>query len=78
MANGRELRALSRLQHSVSDPPPPGRAEVWSRNTAELQTGLLHLLIVSDLLALLGFQGENPLRDLKKDRHIYTLNTETD
>lgn len=62
--------ALSRLQHSVSDPPPPGRAEVWGRNTVQLKPGILHLLIVSNLLALLSFQGENPLRDLKRrDTH---------
>lgn len=72
-----ELWSLSRLQHSFPDPPPPGRAEVWSRNTAELQTGLLHLLIMSNLLALLGFQGENPLRDLITDSsgdvaHLHT------
>ena len=69
VADGRrELLALSRLQHSVSDPPPPDGAEVWSRNTAELQTRLLHLLIVSNLLALLSFQSVNSLRDLKR-RH---------
>lgn len=50
---GGKLLVLSRLQHSISDPPPPGRTVVWGGNTAELQTGLLHLLIVSDLLALL-------------------------
>ena len=59
-------RELSRLQHSVSDPPRPGGAEVRSGNAAELQTGLLHLLVVSDLLSLLRLQSENSLRDLKQ------------
>lgn len=56
-----EMRILARLQHSVLDPPPPSGAEVWSRNTAEFKTRLQHLLLVTDLLAVLGLQGEHPL-----------------
>lgn len=65
-----EMWVLSGLQHPVSDPPLPGRAEVWSRNTAELQTRLLYLLIMSNLLALQGLQSECPVGDLQRRHSI--------
>lgn len=58
----------SGLQDSISDPPPPGGAEVWSRDAAQVEPRLAHLLIVSHLVALQGFQSENPLRDLETSR----------
>lgn len=60
-----EVRPLSRLQQPVPDPPPPGRAVVWSWNTEELKPRLMHFLIMSNMLALQGFQSEHPLWDLK-------------
>lgn len=71
MAGG-QLLGSSGLQDSISDPPPPGRAEVRSRDTVELEPRLLHLLVVSYLLALQGLQSENPLWDLKR-RQTYGL-----
>lgn len=56
-----EVRPLSRLQQPVPDPPPPGRAVVWSWNTEELKPRLMHFLIMSNMLALQGFQSEHPL-----------------
>lgn len=57
---------LTCLQNSVSDSPSPNVTEVRSGNTAELQAGFLHLLVVRDLPALGGLQSEHALRDLQK------------
>ncbi|KAG7243554.1 hypothetical protein INR49_011110, partial [Caranx melampygus] len=56
--------------HPVPDPPLPGGAEVGSRNTAELQTRLLHLLIMSNLLALLRLQIDAAIDELQGVRRF--------
>lgn len=58
---GEEVRALSRLQQPIPDPPSPGRAVVWGWNTEELKPRFMHFLIMSNMLALQGLQGEHPL-----------------
>lgn len=71
-ARKKDFLLLSGLKDSISDPPPPGRAEVWSRDAAQFEPRLVHLLIVRYLVALHGFQSENPFRDLEMSPKNYT------